>query len=118
MTRSSTRLGLLIFMSQLPDETVEFLGTHPGYVFFHLFAGCVNRQIDALLTGSNDPAINSADVRVLQIPFPSLLEQTVITEVLTEMNAELATLTQRREKTRALTQAMMQVLLTGRIRLV
>jgi type I restriction enzyme S subunit len=104
-------------MSQLPDETVEFLGTHPGYVLFHLFAGCVNRQIDALFTGSNYPAINSVDVRVLQISFPSLPEQTAIAEVLTEMDAELAAFTQRREKIRALKQAMMQDLLTGRIRL-
>ena len=92
--------------------------THPGYVFFHLFAGCVNRQIDALLTGSNYPAINSGDVRALQIPFPPLPEQTAIAEVLTEMDAELAALEQRREKTRALKQAMMQELLTGKTRLI
>jgi len=34
------------------------------------------------------------------------------------MDAELATVEQRREKTRALKQAMMQELLTGRTRLV
>jgi type I restriction enzyme, S subunit len=92
--------------------------THPGYVFFHLLGGCVNRQIDALLTGSNYPAINSGDVRALQIPFPSYPEQTAIAEVLTEMDAELAALEQRREKTRALKQAMMQELLTGKTRLI
>lgn len=36
----------------------------------------------------------------------------------TDMDAELAGLQQRREKTRALKQAMMQELLTGRTRLV
>jgi type I restriction enzyme, S subunit len=91
--------------------------TNHGYVFFHFFAGCVNRQIDSLLTGSNYPAINSADVRALQIPFPSVPEQTAIAAVLTDMDAELAALEQRREKTRALKQAMMQELLTGRTRL-
>ncbi len=49
---------------------------------------------------------------------PPLPEQTAIAEVLTEMDAELAALEQRREKTRALKQAMMQELLTGRTRLV
>ena len=44
-------------------------------------------------------------------------EQTAIAEVLTEMDAELAALEQRREKTCALKQAMMQELLTGRTRL-
>ena len=45
-------------------------------------------------------------------------EQTAIAEVLTEMDAELAALEQRREKTRALKQAMMQELLTGKTRLI
>ena len=49
---------------------------------------------------------------------PPVPEQTAIAEVLTEMDAELAALEQRREKTRALKQAMMQELLTGRTRLV
>jgi type I restriction enzyme S subunit len=91
--------------------------TNPGYVFCHLFAGCVNRQIEALLTGSNYPAINSGDVRALEIPFPDHHEQTAIAEVLSDMDAELAALEQRRDKTRALKQGMMQELLTGRTRL-
>ena len=49
---------------------------------------------------------------------PSLCEQAVIAEVLSDMDAELTALEQRREKTKALKQAMMQELLTGRIRLV
>ena len=53
-----------------------------------------------------------------QLTFPRLSEQTAIAEVLTEMDAELAALEQRREKTRALKQAMMQELLTGKTRLI
>ncbi|MGZ9081608.1 MAG: restriction endonuclease subunit S [Rhodoplanes sp.] len=49
---------------------------------------------------------------------PTLDEQTAIAEVLTDMDAELAGFEQRREKTRALKQGMMQELLTGRTRLV
>ena len=45
-------------------------------------------------------------------------EQTAIAEVLSDMDAELVALEQRREKTRALKQGMMQELLTGRTRLV
>jgi type I restriction enzyme S subunit len=45
-------------------------------------------------------------------------EQTAIAGVLSDMDAELAALEERREKTRALKQGMMQELLTGRIRLV
>ena len=53
-----------------------------------------------------------------EVQLPPLPEQTAIASVLTEMDAELAGLKQRREKTRALKQAMMQELLTGRTRLV
>ena len=45
-------------------------------------------------------------------------EQTAIAAVLSDMDAEIAALEQRRDKTRALKQGMMQELLTGRTRLV
>ena len=45
-------------------------------------------------------------------------EQTAIAAVLSDMDAELAALEARRDKTRELKQAMMQELLTGRTRLV
>jgi type I restriction enzyme S subunit len=54
----------------------------------------------------------------MEFQFPPVPEQTAIAEVLTEMDEELAALEQRREKTRALKQAMMQELLTGKTRLV
>ena len=54
----------------------------------------------------------------LRVPLPARAEQTAIAEVLTDMDAELAALEQRRDKTRALKQAMMQELLTGKTRLV
>jgi type I restriction enzyme S subunit len=53
---------------------------------------------------------------VINLPPPD--EQAVIASVLFDMDAELAALTARRDKTRALKQAMMQELLTGKTRLV
>ena len=52
----------------------------------------------------------------LDLPHPS--EQTAIAAVLSDMDAELAALEARRDKTRNLKQAMMQELLTGKTRLV
>ena len=54
----------------------------------------------------------------ITVALPPPPEQTAIAEVLSDMDAELATLEQRRDKTRLLKQAMMQELLTGRTRLV
>ncbi|MFN4909171.1 MAG: restriction endonuclease subunit S [Bacteroidota bacterium] len=48
---------------------------------------------------------------------PTKVEQTAIATVLSDMDAELAALKARRDKTRDLKQAMMQELLTGKIRL-
>ncbi len=49
---------------------------------------------------------------------PTIQEQAAIGDVLYDIDAEIAALEQRRDKTRALKQGMMQELLTGRIRLV
>jgi type I restriction enzyme, S subunit len=69
--------------------------------------------------GSTFTSANSTQVAAFSLLMPdAVLEQTAIAEVLTDMDAELAALEQRREKTRALKQAMMQELLTGRTRLV
>jgi type I restriction enzyme S subunit len=69
--------------------------------------------------GSTFDSVNSADVKAFELPLPaSQTEQIAIAEVLTVMDAELAALVQRHDKTRALKQAMMQELLTGRTRLV
>ena len=48
---------------------------------------------------------------------PPLSEQTAIAAVLSDMDAEIAALEARRDKTCLLKQGMMQELLTGRIRL-
>ena len=62
--------------------------------------------------------LNKQSLKIIEVTLPPLPEQTAIAEVLTDLDAELAALDQRREKTRALKQAMMQELLTGRTRLV
>ena len=92
--------------------------SHHGYVYAHMFGGIVNRQIESLLTGSNYPAINSRDVRALEIPFPSYAEQSAIATILSDMDADIAALESRLVKVRHIKLGMMQQLLTGTIRLV
>lgn len=68
--------------------------------------------------GSTFDSVNSSDVEAVEIRLASDPdEQTAIAAVLSDMDAELAALEARRNKTRALKQAMMQELLTGRTRL-
>jgi type I restriction enzyme S subunit len=67
---------------------------------------------------SGVPSLNAKTIENIEVTMPSLPEQTAIAAVLSDMDAELAALEARRDKTRALKQAMMQELLTGRTRLV
>ncbi len=62
--------------------------------------------------------LNKESLRSIEVRLPDTDEQVAIAQVLSEMDAELSALEQRRNKTRDLKQAMMQELLTGRIRLV
>jgi type I restriction enzyme S subunit len=95
-----------------PDDSDSvFLG-------YYLNTGSISRQKASRGQGDAVVHISSSalsDVRCRLSPHP---EQTAIASVLSEMDGELAVLEQRREKTRALKQGMMQELLTGRTRLV
>ncbi len=67
---------------------------------------------------SGQPGINGSEYAQLTLSLPPVPEQIAIAEVFSGMDAEIAALEARRDKTRALKQGMMQELLTGRIRLV
>ncbi len=68
--------------------------------------------------GSTFLEISKKDTAALQVDLPAHDEQGAIAAVLSAMDVEIDALEQRREKTRALKQGMMQELLTGRTRLV
>jgi restriction endonuclease S subunit len=68
---------------------------------------------------SAQPGLSAAKLLVLDVLTPpTRAEQTAIATVLSDMDADLATLESRRAKTRAIKQGMMQELLTGRTRLI
>lgn len=96
------------------DATVA----NPGFIFYVLQTGRYRNYINNLLAGSSINNLRPSTTESLEFPFPSTLEQTAIADVLADMDAELAALEQRLNKTRFLKQAMMQELLTGRTRLV
>lgn len=91
---------------------------NPRFLAFVINSHRVNSELRKKVIGSAQLGLGRKSVNEQEIQFPKTPEQTAIAEVLTEMDAELEALEQRREKTRALKQAMMQELLTGRTRLV
>ena len=90
-----------------------------GLFFAYWFRSKAGRAaMSVLAQGATRYNIAKSAFLQLEIPQPSEEEQTAIATVLSDMDAGLAALEARRDKTRALKQGMMQELLTGRIRLV
>lgn len=89
-----------------------------GRYFFLIFSTRFYDRIMSMTAKSSVDSVRMEMIADMVIPLPSTPEQTAIAEVLSDMDAELSALEQRREKTRALKQGMMQELLTGKTRLV
>lgn len=67
---------------------------------------------------SGQPGINGRQYAAMPLRLPGLEEQRAIATVISDMDAEIAALEEKLAKARALKQGMMQVLLTGEVRLV
>lgn len=78
----------------------------------------VARQKASLGQGDAVVHISASALGQISLSIPALEEQSAIASVLSDMDAEIAALEARRDKTRAIKRGMMQQLLTGRIRLV
>ena len=91
---------------------------HPLFLA-HFFRGIPGRGIMyALAQGATRYNMSKGQFLALELSIPSVEEQAVIAAVLSDMDAEIAALERRREKTRTIKRGMMQQLLTGRVRLV
>lgn len=90
-----------------------------GLFIAYYMRGPVGRKlIKSLAQGSTRYNLSKLALLAEQLKLPSKDEQTAIAEVLSDMDAELAALEARRDKTYLLKQGMMQELLTGKTRLI
>ncbi len=90
----------------------------PVFLFAYSSSRSYWNWVQLVSMRSGQPGINGNEYAQMPIPVPPVEEQRAIDQVLSGMEEELATLQSRLTKTRALKQAMMQELLTGRTRLV
>ncbi len=95
-------------------------GTYdPQFFYYVLTSHIFDDFLRRLKAGSTISHLYQKDFVSFSFLAPAKVpEQTAIAAVLSDMDAELAALEARREKTRNLKQAMMQELLTGKTRLV
>ena len=89
-----------------------------GFKAYLQFCPEFSKQLRRLAAGTKVYATNRAHIDNIEMKLPSIEEQTAIATVLSDMDAEIAALEQRRAKTKDIKQAMMQELLTGKTRLV
>lgn len=124
-TGSLGKLGIMpdsiekgLITSRLAKITLEPFRADHNFVFQSLLKHRRDGYWEKVSQGGTMQILGIGMLQNTPIPDVSLPEQTAIAEVLTDMDAELAALEQRRAKTRALKQAMMQELLTGKTRLI
>jgi type I restriction enzyme S subunit len=89
-----------------------------GFKGYLQFVPAVRASLVSMATGISVYGVSKNNVKSIGLLLPCVDEQTAIAEVLSDMDAEIATLEQRLAKTRTLKQGMMQELLTGRTRLI
>jgi len=89
-----------------------------GFKGYLQFIPSVKASLVRLATGISVYGVSKRNVKSVEVMLPSIDEQSAIASVLSDMDAEIAALEQRRDKTRDLKQGMMQELLTGRTRLI
>ena len=83
----------------------------------YLLSAAGQQQIDSFQAGGNRQGLNYSQIRSFLVPCPPLREQCAIAEALSDVDGLLAALKKLIHKKRAIKQAAMQQLLTGKTRL-
>jgi type I restriction enzyme, S subunit len=124
------RVGVAVWVDYAPPRIIvsgKMIGLHPNsekavplMLAAAISAPEAQLYLNQRTTGMAESQVNFENRALLEAPIilPHIEEQTAIATVLSDMDAELAALGQKRDKTKAIKQGMMQELLTGRIRLV
>ena len=94
--------------------TYDFKSLNPKYLFYNF---CLIDWL-SMNEASGVPSLTAKNIEDIKITIPTEEEQTAIAKVLSSMDKEIETLNTKLEKYRNLKTAMMQQLLTGKIRLV
>ena len=92
--------------------TYDFKSLNPKYLFYKF---CLIDWL-SMNEASGVPSLTAKNIEDIQITIPTEEEQTAIANVLSSMDKEIETLNTKLEKYRNLKTAMMQQLLTGKIR--
>jgi len=108
----------ILFMESCIDNNMMafiFDEFQSDYRFLHYLF--LSIQLGKLVSATALPSLNGKQIAELSFAFPRKEEQTAIAAILSDMDAEIESLEQKKDKYTMLKQGMMQQLLTGRIRI-
>ena len=114
----TTKDGPLVFAGFLIRMTPDPEMLDPVFLSYCVQSKRYWDWVATMSIRSGQPGINGQEYGTFKIPLPEPSEQRAIATVLSDMDADIAALERRLDKTRAIKQGMMQKLLTGRVRLV
>ncbi|MEX0735155.1 MAG: restriction endonuclease subunit S [Steroidobacteraceae bacterium] len=106
-----------LFSGRLLRVRPDNARTSSPYLSYHFHGEHFKAHVREVAVGQTMASLNTSILQAVEVAVPTLDEQSAIAAVLSDMDAEIAALEARRDKTRALKLGMMQQLLTGRIRL-
>jgi type I restriction enzyme S subunit len=107
LVSNQTFIGLVVDASLASNE------------FFYYYMTFKADELNNLSSGTTISYLSREQFELFDVRIPpKKKEQTAIATILSDMDADLTALEQKRDKTKAIKQGMMQELLTGRIRLV
>ncbi len=89
-----------------------------GFMAYLQFIPAFKSALDRVATGISVYAVSKKQIADVDLALPSVEEQHAIATVLSDLDAEMTALERRLDKTKQIKQGMMQMLLTGRVRLV
>jgi len=96
-----------------------FRSSFNSYIRYLFQSDIYQNQLSSILEGTSINNLSGKQIEGLYFPFaPTINEQNAITEILSEMDAEIDVLSAKLAKANQIKQGMMSELLTGRIRLV
>ena len=128
MTKDGT-IGKLLYVEDIPFPGKASLNSHllvfrplnrsyePRFLFYQLSYKQFADYVDLNKSGSTFFGITQEAVGNYRTYLPPLPEQKAIAQILSDMDAEIEALEQKRDKYKAIKQGMMQELLTGKTRL-
>jgi len=89
-----------------------------GFKGYLQYIPAVKDSLRKAATGISVYGISKNNVRNISLCLPGITEQNAVAAILSDMDAEITAIEQKRDKIRALKQGMMQELLTGKTRLI